>query len=505
MKWFIKRIAIVLGCLLLPIIGMGQSTKKKMKPVYSYEDAIEKSEAALKSQQFGLAIDYLFAAQAYQKDSSQVIRNKVLMVFGEIEKLRLKSDRTARELRLSQVSLQDTIAYLDSIRMELDSSLLAEKEATALAFKKEQEAINARDSLILAKNEAVENLEKAVLLISAVDYYNDRFALAFRADEYFFIDNQGNEVNVFGKWKNAKLFDQYGLAEVIGLDDNENYIVDTLGSCMKVSYRVPKADESKSKIEALDLKYNIDNIRLYEIPKDLKLLIIRGSGIDKVDAPKEDVTSIAKKKKRKKDDDLEVIEGRKVYNPELGWRLSQGDIQIPQEISSFQKLMYLQLRDLRSKSVPTSISKLENLLVLDLRGNQLESLPLGLKQLEQLERLFLNDNKFTRIPTSIFKLKRITRLELRNNQIKDIPEEIIELQELQQLDLGNNKLSGFPFELTKLAKLEELYLDSNDIEELPEKIKNLTHLKILDLRSNPITTDEREKIIAYLPNTIIYF
>lgn len=122
---------------------------------------------------------------------------------------------------------------------------------------------------------------------------------------------------------------------------------------------------------------------------------------------------------------------------------------------------------------------------LDLSNLRLKSIPQELWYLTNLSTLYLQDNQLTSISTEIGNLTNLTRLNLVVNQITSIPKEIGNLINLTHLHLGGNKLTSIPEEIGNLTNLTYLGLGGNQLTSIPETIVNLTNLIYLDLQNNP--------------------
>lgn len=99
--------------------------------------------------------------------------------------------------------------------------------------------------------------QKAETLVNAFYFYAGRFALAYGTKKYgrnvyYFIDENGIEVEKLGQWVKADQFNENGFARVRTKEEDKlvDYLIDTSGYRYKVAYSVNDLDES---IIALDL------------------------------------------------------------------------------------------------------------------------------------------------------------------------------------------------------------------------------------------------------------
>ena len=72
----------------------------------TYEEAIGKGDIALKRQQFKEAINFYFAAEAFDPSKREVARAKINHVFDEIETLKKTAENLAKTSQLAAVAIQ---------------------------------------------------------------------------------------------------------------------------------------------------------------------------------------------------------------------------------------------------------------------------------------------------------------------------------------------------------------------------------------------------------------
>ena len=120
---------------------------------------------------------------------------------------------------------------------------------------------------------------------------------------------------------------------------------------------------------------------------------------------------------------------------------------------------------------------------LDLSYNELDELHKKINQLQRLTSLNLEGNAFCSVPQEVFSLQRLKELDLSDNQLSKLPDLIANLSSLEWLDLRNNELTELPFEITLLGDtLKDLYLEGNYFRQ-----------------------EDKDDIVAFLPETNIYF
>ena len=145
---------------------------------------------------------------------------------------------------------------------------------------------------------------------------------------------------------------------------------------------------------------------------------------------------------------------------------------IPESISDFSKLEFLNLDDNRIRDFPSYLEGCENLRILHLSGNNLkDSGVCRVGNLPNLEMLFLDSNGMGEIPESVGDLKKLATFHASKNLIQEVPE-----------SLGGIKT------------LKWVTLSSNGITSLPKYMGSLKMVDKLDLRGNPITGEAAAKL-----------
>ncbi|MEL6972488.1 MAG: hypothetical protein AAFO02_20145, partial [Bacteroidota bacterium] len=256
-------------------------------------------------------------------------------------------------------------------------------------------AASALEQVKLAQEESQQALNKANKLVDAFYFYEDRFALAYGDNrQYYFIDKKGNLVEKLGRWERAEQFDWRGYAKVRKRNDNQDYLLDTLGNTYAVAYNLA---DLHSVTTCLDL----DKQQLAALPDSLWTHT-----------------------------QLQVL------------LLNENKLTaLPDAIASLQQLKDVQLFKNALTSLPESFGQLQQLNALKLSYNALEHLPESFGQLKQLRSLDLAENSLSGLPENFTQLQNLTSLSLFSNSLADLPKDFGQLNKLRTLDLGMNSLS----------------------------------------------------------------
>ena len=108
----------------------------------------------------------------------------------------------------------------------------------------------------------------------------------------------------------------------------------------------------------------------------------------------------------------------------------------------------------------------------------------ALKFPEKVVRLELRKKKYKSVPPEIFQFKNLQWLDLGKNQLKELPDSLYLFSNLQYLNVSRNKLVTLPKEIGKMTNLVYINANNNDLIGLPPQIGNLDRLRVLDLWSN---------------------
>ena len=177
---------------------------------------------------------------------------------------------------------------------------------------------------------------------------------------------------------------------------------------------------------------------------------------------------------------------------------------IPEKLSELESLKTLNLsRNSLSRTVPASFSELTNLVTLNLSHNRLSGpMPASFSGLASLVTLNLSHNRLTgqipslttreyssAIPTIILP-QRLERLLLNDNRFTGtIPAQITYHTSLKKLWLNNNDLHGpIPPSIASLRQIFDLRLNDNNLTgPTPQGLQRLTSLRYLHLQNNCLT------------------
>ena len=104
--------------------------------------------------------------------------------------------------------------------------------------------------------------------------------------------------------------------------------------------------------------------------------------------------------------------------------------------------------------------------------------------LQQVNKLTIDDNKFTTIPQDLEKLTLLKELQIDHNQLTDL-KGLEKLTKLKKLGLNHNQLNDLKL-LEKLAQLEKLNLSNNSLNDVTG-LEKQTELTYLNLGNNNLT------------------
>ena len=156
-------------------------------------------------------------------------------------------------------------------------------------------------------------------------------------------------------------------------------------------------------------------------------------------------------------------------------------------------------------SIEEAMQSPEKVIRLELRKKKLKTIPPEIFQLPNLQYLDLSKNKIRELPDEIGQLKNLQYLLLSKNELQEINPKIGNLKNLFYFEANNNELTALPIDIGKLEKLEHLDLWSNEIGRFPDEMRNMKNLKVMDLRVIMIPDNDQRHIQSLLPHTKIHF
>lgn len=198
---------------------------------------------------------------------------------------------------------------------------------------------------------------------------------------------------------------------------------------------------------------------------------------------------------------------------------------LPEEISSFQNLMYLKssgngltklpetigstptiksliLHHVKLDSLPNSFRNLRSLMELEIQVNKADSLNIkeGFSALYNLKSLMLYKANLKQFPAGLNHSKKLKKVLIVDCGLNNVDSTFMEIEDLQTLILDKNSFKEFPLELTHIKTLKELSMRNNQLTSIPEKVSNLRGLQLLDLTGNEIPMLEIDILRALLPH-----
>ncbi|CAA6827622.1 MAG: Unknown protein [uncultured Sulfurovum sp.] len=398
---------------------------------------------------------------------------------------------------------------------ELFKKIEAEKEkAQALS----RTILKQKNKIDIALGEAEEANEKNLKIINAMEFYDGKYALAFKDNNYGFIDKDGNpNPNISFEYKKGEPFDRItGFAE---MEDRKNikYLIDTSGNkyrLINISEGLKYKDGRKINLSTDDLRYfenklvtnKSEKIIFDELKQKLETLNQIEDNIKLVN--QELINTLNKTEDRlaldlsemKKKDILNILKNILKENlikdkVELLFLNNTYDLDtLPDLILEFKNLRELDLSWTNAFALPLSLGQLDKLVRLDIYGSQIGSIPETIDKLKNLKILVLSESLGSEglpNPNRIFGLKNLEYLDLSGTELESIPETIGQLTKLKSLSLPNS-LKILPNSIGGLKNLEYLDLSSTELESIPETIGQLTKLKSLSLPNS----------LKILPNSI---
>ncbi len=198
---------------------------------------------------------------------------------------------------------------------------------------------------------------------------------------------------------------------------------------------------------------------------------------------------------------------------------------LPEEICSFQNLMYLKssgnalrklpetigstptiksliLHHVNLDSLPNSFKGLRSLMELEIQINNADTLNLkdGFSGLYNLKSLMLYKANLKAFPTGLNHSKKLKKVLMVDCGLQRIDSSFTLMEDLQTLILDKNNFEQFPLELIEIKTLKELSLRANKLTSIPEKLGKLRGLQLLDLTGNNIPMIEVDILRTLLPH-----
>jgi Leucine-rich repeat (LRR) protein len=420
---------------------------------------------------------------------------------------------------------QSAYSQIDTLFILID----AEKRR---AEAQSQTILEQQNQIKIALIDAEAANEKNMKIVNAMDFYDDKFALAFNNGKYGFIDKDGKTKLGFRYYNGGPFDPNTGFAEMrLRMPNGErfNCLIDTFGSRYQlfnineeyiillnkqlIERKVKKAKKSKRMQSILkDYEFGLLflNIELaYNLNKNKEKIALNFQGIKKSDVL--EILDYLAKDSTIKDrigvlmlsgDSLDIFpeaitEFENIVNIDIYWtnvktipktidrltklkkiKLPISVTEVPSSIYNLESLETLNLADTELETLPETIENLKNLKELRLPG-YLVSLPENIGNLKNLETLDLFFTELEELPEAIGELKNLKRLELPMT-LKQVPSSIYDLEHLDYLYLSGINQNVLPEAIGNLKKLKDLTIDM-PVERFPSSLWNLEHLEILNL------------------------
>jgi hypothetical protein len=401
----------------------------------------------------------------------------------------------------------------------------------------------------MEKDRAEQANTKNERIVNAMDFYDDKYALAFNNGKYGFIDKEGHpNPHIKFEYDKGEPFNvETGLAQ---MEINENgyyqeYLLDTLGHRHKVikvasffntsgasnsifssaeldwlERKLPKGKQQKNilkTITALEKNHTLAQQKLMEsIGSDAENLALDFAGI-----PTENIITIIKNivenpsiKDRVeillfKNTHLKQLPASVVAFKNLKWLDCSATpiTSLPNALNQLEHLIHLELNNSALRVFPSVIGQLINLNYLSIAGSfdtipssignlhllnclrisgTFDSLPASIGNLQQLQHLHIESN-LQHLPVALSQLQRLNKLAIRG-VFKEVPTSIGQLQQLKYLHL-NGLFTAIPTTISRLQQLNFLNLQG-EFEEIPSSIGQLQQLSYLELQGNFSTLPE---------------
>jgi Leucine-rich repeat (LRR) protein len=165
--------------------------------------------------------------------------------------------------------------------------------------------------------------------------------------------------------------------------------------------------------------------------------------------------------------------------------------ELPEDLAGLENLTSLGLTDNHLSELPPSVMRLEKLGILKLKRNRINAIPKNIDQLHNLTALDLSENNLESLPKTFADLKNLSSLDLGNNLLTMLPDCIYALPLLQKLSLNEPRYSRAP--------------NKNRISKISPMILQLQNLMELEVGDNPIEVPPPEIVIKGIESIKEYF
>jgi Leucine-rich repeat (LRR) protein len=147
----------------------------------------------------------------------------------------------------------------------------------------------------------------------------------------------------------------------------------------------------------------------------------------------------------------------------------------------------------------------DKVLRLELRKKKYKSVPKEVFLFKNLQWLDLGKNQITELPDTLYLLVNLQFLNVSRNKLVTLPKEIGKMTNLVYINANNNSLIGLPPQIGNLERLRVLDLWSNEFSDFPETLTKLKDLRVMDIRAITISQDNINLLKKWLPNTNVHY
>ena len=285
----------------------------------NYSEAIALGDKAFKAENYQNAIDYYFAAEAFDPNQKQAVQQKINIVFKRITALQREAEAAKQAAIDAEQKAQKALAQLK-----------AEQAKTLAAQANTQAALDNADSLN-RKNQK---------LIDAFYFYDNKYTVAYKHGVYGFIDTEG-DIIIDYKYEKAANFDETGYARVSSW--GRSFLIDTLGNEYRVAYS-PRNEYGDTILAHLGTSYMDTSILAVDL---------RRKHLDKFP--------------------IEIIKYRNLRVLILNGEEDSNNLNtLPSSINKLEKLESIHLKDCQLDSLPEKVFSTMILKYLDISFNPLK-------------------------------------------------------------------------------------------------------------------------------------